>query len=100
MPLKNKEERKEYDRRYREAHKDGLYTVYYIKEEHYAGMSCNLRHRLRHHKNVYNRHIEDVEVIGKYENKEEALRIEATLHSMGYNGRNTQYKQQTLRELL
>ena len=100
MPLKNKEERKEYDRRYREAHKDGLYTVYYIKEEHYAGMSCNLRHRLRHHKNVYNRHIEDVEVIGKYENKEEALRIEATLHSMGYNGRNPQYKQQTLRELL
>ena len=53
MPLKNKEERKEYDRRYREADKDGLYTVYYIKEEHYAGMTCNLRHRLRHHKNVY-----------------------------------------------
>ena len=44
--------------------------------------------------------MEDVEVIGKYETKEEALRVEAALHSMGYLGRHPQLKQQTLKQVL
>ena len=83
-----------------EAKKDGYYTVYYLKEEHYAGMTSNLTYRLNNHKSHYNRHIEDVEIIGKYKTKAEATRVEAALHSMGYLGRHPNYKQQTLKEVL
>ena len=95
-----KEKKAAYDKEYRGAQKDGLYTVYYLKEEHYAGMTSNLTYRLSYHKSVHNRHIEDVEVIGKYKTKEEALRVEAALHSMGYLGRHPKAKQQTLKQLL
>ena len=80
--------------------KDGYYTVYYLKEEHYAGMTSGLNQRLILHKSRNNRHIEDVEIIGKYETKEEALKVEAALHSMRYLGRSPNYKQQTLTQLL
>lgn len=80
--------------------KDGYYTVYYLKEEHYAGMTSSLTIRLKEHKNEYKRHVEDVEIIGKYETKEEASRVEAELHSMGYLGRHPKAKQQTLKQLL
>tara|TARA_R110000782_G_C14534762_1_gene382928 strand:- start:63 stop:443 length:381 start_codon:yes stop_codon:yes gene_type:complete len=91
----NKERYKAYDK----AKKDGLYTVYYLKEEHYAGMTTILQYRLKSHKHN-GKHIEDVEVVGKYETKEEALMVEAKLHSMGYLGRNPIHKQQTLKELI
>jgi hypothetical protein len=126
MPFKKKEEKREYDKKYREANKekiaargklwreankeyskawneskkDGLYTVYYLKEEHYAGMTSNLTYRLYEHKSEHSRHIEYVEVIGKYKTKAEAIRVEAALHAMGYNGRHPNYKQQTLKQLL
>jgi predicted GIY-YIG superfamily endonuclease len=83
-----------------ESKKDGYYTVYYLKEEHYAGMTNNLTYRLNNHKSHHNRHIEDVEIIGKYETKEEATRVEAALHSMGHLGRHPIHKQQTLKQLL
>ena len=111
----NKEEKREYDKKYyqankekynatskvwNEVNKDELYTVYYLKEEHYVGMTNSLKARLAYHKSKHNRHIEDVEIIGKYKTKKEALRVEAALHAMGYNGRNPQYKQQTLKQVL
>ena len=126
----NKEETKEYQKKYHQANKeklaakrkayyqankekciaqmkvnqdskkDGYYTVYYLKEEHYAGMTNNLTYRLNNHKSHCNRHIEDVEIIGKYKTKAEATRVEAALHSMGYLGRHPQHKQQTLTQLL
>ena len=132
--MQTKEEKQEYQKKYREANKeklssyhkeyhkihyrakrekriaqmkvnqkskkDGYYTVYYLKEEHYAGMTSNLTYRLNNHKSHYNRHIEDVEIIGKYKTKAEATRVEAALHSMGYLGRHPNYKQQTLKEVL
>jgi hypothetical protein len=91
---------KSHNKQYREDNKDGYYTVYYLKEEHYAGMTNSLKARLAYHKSKYNRHIEDVEIIGKYKTKAEASRVEAALHSMGYNGRNPHYKQQTLKQVL
>ena len=84
----------------RESQKDGLYTVYYLKEEHYAGMTNNLYNRLAKHKSKYNRYVEDVEIVGKYETKAEATIVEAALHAMGYLGRDPRYKQQTLKQLL
>jgi hypothetical protein len=115
MPFKNKEEKAAWSKKYYqankqkldasikacwEAKKDGLYTVYYLKEEHYAGMTSNLTYRLRTHKSKSNRHIEDVEIIGKYETKQEATRVEAVLHAMGYLGRHSRHKQQTLKQLI
>ena len=111
-----KEEKSEYNRKYREANKeklaakrkvydkankekiaaqeknkhaskkDGYYTVYYLKEEHYVGMTTNLSYRMRYHKSKHNRKVEDVEIFGKYETKEEAIRTEAELHNLGYLG--------------
>ena len=71
-----------------ESLKDGFYTVYYLPEEHYIGMTVSLHNRLIAHKNKHNRHVQDVEVVGKYKTKKEALAVEAKLHSMGYLGRN------------
>tara|TARA_R110002126_G_C10370507_1_gene493370 strand:+ start:310 stop:771 length:462 start_codon:yes stop_codon:yes gene_type:complete len=85
---------------YKESKKDGLYTVYYLKEEHYAGMTSRLYYRLAEHKSKYNRHIEDVEIIGKYKTKKEATRVEAALHAMGYLGGHPRTKQQTLKQVL
>tara|TARA_R110002124_G_scaffold163343_1_gene330692 strand:+ start:189 stop:575 length:387 start_codon:yes stop_codon:yes gene_type:complete len=111
----NKEKKAAYNKAYNEANKediavkrknryeskkDGYYTVYYLKEEHYAGMTNNLTNRLYQHKSKQNRHVEDVEIIGKYETKEEATRVEAALHAMGYLGRHPQLKQQTLKQVL
>ena len=112
---KNKEKKAAYEKVYQEANKeklaaqakanrkskeDGYYTVYYLKEEHYVGMTTRLYYRLAEHKRARNRYVEDVEVIGKYKTIEEATRVEAALHAMGYLGRHPKYKQQTLKELL
>ena len=94
-----REANKEYFKAWNEA-KDGLYTVYYLKEEHYAGMTSRLYYRLAEHKSKYNRHIEDVEIIGKYKTKKEATRVEAALHAMGYLGGHPRTKQQTLKQVL
>ena len=96
----NKEKRIAQMKVIEESKKDGYYTVYYLKEEHYVGMSNNLTYRLRNHKSYYSRHIEDVEIIGKYKTKEGATRVEAALHAMGYLGRHPIHKQQTLKQLL
>ena len=55
---------------------------------------------MEYHKNTNKRHVEDVEIIGKYKTKAEATRVEAALHSMGYLGRHPKAKQQTLKQLL
>ena len=84
----------------RDSHKDGLYTVYYLKEDHYVGITSNLSYRLFVHKSKCNRHVEDVEIVGKYKTKAEAERVEAALHAMGYLGRNPNHKPLTLKQLL
>lgn len=67
--------------------KDGLFTVYYLPEEHYVGMTNFLTRRLRQHKHV-GRHVQDAEAVCSFETKSEALAFEAKLHSFGYNGIN------------
>tara|TARA_R110000796_G_scaffold219443_1_gene335439 strand:- start:15 stop:419 length:405 start_codon:yes stop_codon:yes gene_type:complete len=96
----NKEKIASYYKDYNESKKDGYYTVYYLKEEHYVGMTSSLSYRLLKHNNGYNRHVKDVEIIGKYQTKKGALRVEAALHSMGYLGGHPQTKQQTLKQLI
>jgi hypothetical protein len=95
----NKEKMTADNKKYQEASKDGYYTVYYLKEEHYAGITNSLYLRLKNHKKN-GKHVEDVEIVGKYKTKAEGLKVEASLHAMGYLGRNPQLKQQTLKELI
>lgn len=64
------------------------YTVYYLKEEHYVGQTMGIRKRLAVHKYESKRHVLDVEVLAKFETREEALAFEAKLHDMGYDGKN------------
>ena len=84
----NKDKMSAYQKRRNDSIKDGLFIVYYLKEENYVGQTCHLPARLGRHKHRYNRHILDVEVLAKFETREEALAFEAKLHDMGYNGRN------------
>jgi hypothetical protein len=65
--------------------KDGLFTVYLIVNENYAGQTDNLYSRLKSHKSK-GRDISNIEVIGKYKTREEAKAVEAKYHSKGYLG--------------
>lgn len=83
-----KENRSEIQRRYRESLKDGLYTVYYLPEEHYVGQTHSIKKRIEDHRYARKRHVLDVEVLAKFETRKEALAFEAKLHDMGYHGKN------------
>ena len=72
---------------YKESLKDGFYTVYYLKEDHYVGQTNCLPVRLEKHKRN-GRHILDAEVLARFETRTEALAFESRLHDMGYHGRN------------
>ena len=81
----NKEEVKEKAKAYRESLKEGFYSVYYLPEEHYAGVTSRVIARMRDHK-CNGMITEGFEVVFTTESKREALDFEAKLHSMGYNG--------------
>ena len=85
--LSRKEKEKSYSKAYRESRKDGMYTLYYLPEEHYIGITTNMYNRLKRHKSQGN-HTTDVEVVAKFDNKKEALSTERYMHNIGYNGIN------------
>ena len=78
------------DERYRNSMKDGLYTLYYLREEHYIGITDSVKRRMRVHKSL-GKYTKDIEVICKFKTKREALDAESLLHSIGYNGKNKHY---------
>tara|TARA_R110002124_G_scaffold203819_1_gene370234 strand:- start:233 stop:589 length:357 start_codon:yes stop_codon:yes gene_type:complete len=94
--LANKEKAAAYDKIhnkiYREAQKDGLFTVYCLPKENYVGITDNLHRRLINHKSNSNRNTTDAYILGKYATRKEALTIEASYHAKGYLGRNSTYK--------
>ena len=85
--LKNKKALADKQLLYRKGLKDIEYTLYYLKEEHYVGVTNQYKFRLLNHKKN-GRHILDFEPIYKYKTKREALDAEKYLHSIGYNGVN------------
>tara|TARA_R110002153_G_scaffold21076_1_gene70836 strand:- start:212 stop:520 length:309 start_codon:yes stop_codon:yes gene_type:complete len=86
MPYKNKEERRAYNKAYRESKMDGLYTVYLLPKENYVGMTTNLTFRLYDHTKKHNRNVEDVKILGKYKTRKQARAIEDSYHNKGYLG--------------
>ena len=85
--LSSKEKEKSYSKAYRESRKDGMYTLYYLPEEHYIGITTSMHNRMHVHKSQGN-HSADVEIVAKFDNKREALNTERYMHNIGYNGIN------------
>ena len=81
----NKEKRADYKKAYKESLKEGHYSVYYLPEEHYAGVTTGLKHRMHVH-NSDGMITEGFEVLFTSQDKKEALAFEDRLHSMGCNG--------------
>ena len=76
---------------YKENLKDDFHTLYYLKEEHYIGLTNQPVLRMQNHKRN-GKYIADYEVVDAFKNKREALDAEQYMHSIGYNGANPRYK--------
>ena len=61
------------------------FAVYYLPEEHYVGMTNNIKRRLRHHE-YKGKIIEGFEVICYFDRQVDAHLYETWLHTMGYHG--------------
>jgi len=65
---------------------DGHYSVYYLPEHHYVGMTNCVHIRMQEHRLKSKRLTEGYEIIGVYKNAVDAHLTETFLHSMGYKG--------------
>ena len=61
------------------------YSLYYMPEEHYIGVTNQLTIRMVNHR-CKNKITEGYEVISTFSNKKEALKVEKLYHSIGYIG--------------
>ena len=64
---------------------DKYYSVYYIPEEHYVGVSNHVARRIQQHK-LRGKITNDWEVIAKFERQVDAHWFETLFHMRGYNG--------------
>jgi hypothetical protein len=69
-----------------ESLKDGKITMYYLPEHHYVGVTNSIDLRMKGHRSSHNRYTDDVEIICKFDTREEAIHYERILHSIGYRG--------------
>ena len=81
----NPEAVKAIDARKKAKAKSKEYSLYYLPEDHYVGVTNQISLRLINHK-IKGKHILEYEIIGVFKSKKEALRTERYLHSIGYNG--------------
>ena len=88
---KNKQEQLARMKAYNDSLVDNFYTVYYLKEEHYIGITNQPIRRMYAHKGD-GRHTLDYEAVATFKNKKEALNAEYYMHSIGYNGINWKLK--------
>lgn len=65
--------------------KDGKFRVYILHRENYAGMSAKIFDRMIQHEDR-GKYIEDMEVVGIFDNPIEAHLLETQLHLEGYEG--------------
>ena len=89
--IKNKSHTKSKVLSYKQTLKDDFYTVYYLKEEHYIGVTNQPKIRMQNQKRN-GKHVLDYEVVTTVKTKREALDIESLLHKLNYNGKHPQIK--------
>ena len=85
--MKKSEKAKQQCRDYQQMRADEYpgYSVYYIPEEHYVGMSKNVYGRINKHRHL-GKIVDGYEVLQSFENPIAAHLMETRLHLMGYNG--------------
>lgn len=88
---RNKEAQKARILAYKQTLKEDFYTVYYLKEDHYVGITNQPKIRMQNQRRN-GKHVLDYEVVAKVKTKREALDIESYLHKMNYNGKHPQIK--------
>ena len=89
--LRHQEAMKAKIRAYKQSLKESVYTVYYLPEEHYIGITNQLKIRMQNQR-LNGKITDGYEVVMKVETKREALDIESKLHKLGYNGKHPQIK--------
>jgi hypothetical protein len=84
---KNYNREKESDRQSKKYAKsrDEYFSVYYLPEEHYVGMTNNIKNRMKDHR-CSGKFIDDFEILATFEKQVDAHLFETLLHSMDYNG--------------
>tara|TARA_R110002049_G_scaffold213318_1_gene384685 strand:+ start:234 stop:605 length:372 start_codon:yes stop_codon:yes gene_type:complete len=87
----NKESHNATKNKWRQSLKDKFYTLYYLTEHHYVGVTNQPRIRMVKHR-VLGRITRNYEVIATFKTKREALDAEKHLHSIGYEGAHKQSK--------
>lgn len=64
---------------------DGHYSVYYLPEHNYIGMTKHIKSRMQHHRKK-GKITEGFEILGVYDTAIEAHYIETKMHLYGYEG--------------
>jgi len=68
--------------------RDGHYTLYYIPEHHYVGMTNCLKDRMQEHRSKGKKITDGFEVIATFDRAVDCHLMETKLHAMGYEGFN------------
>jgi predicted GIY-YIG superfamily endonuclease len=77
---------------YASQYKDDFYTLYYLKEEHYIGITNQPKIRMYTHKSN-GKYVLDYEVVSTFKTKREALDAESIFHDiLKYRGSNKRKK--------
>jgi len=66
--------------------RDPHYSVYYLPNEHYIGMTNNLKARIQDHKNKNGRDVTDYKIVGQFDSAVKAHLVETLFHFIGCNG--------------
>ena len=86
---KNKQKLKSYKRKQYLKSVDKFYTIYYLPEDNYIGLTSSLKVRIRQHKKNTNNY----QVLDTFTDKRDALDTEKMLHEVyGFNGKNKVYE--------
>jgi len=78
--------RNEYQHKRMQLYKDGKFYVYLLPEEYYCGQTDNPYFRKQYHKHAAKRHVDDFEVVMSFDTREDALKLEACFHKLGWLG--------------
>lgn len=82
---RNREREKARSKAWRESGKEDLVSLYYLPEEHYVGITSNVKYRMQSHRRD-GKITERYEIIGKFERRVDAHWLETKFHQRGYNG--------------
>ena len=87
MTEEQKQKHRDSNKRWRQTKKTSCFSVYYLPEEHYVGITNSLYLRMKDH-NDHGKITEGYVEIARFERKVDAAWFEILFHKRGYNGFN------------